>query len=264
MTGEDDRSTRSSAPMRTVGLALLIGFVGAGLVVGIIDGGRSSIFNDPGLYVGMTVLLALISFPALLIRQLLERGPSGNWPRWKTFERSSDDKGLPIVRWREGSILLPPRQLKIMSDAEGELHLVFVCPKLVQRRGGMQDWLFGLLGPVMSGISQMAKHGGETEIRPWGALTTLEVAPWKQVHGGVGLFTHTKREHSDLLLAWFRDGTSIELSDWRWSRAALSNLSNIIRTEFIERRSEHLQRVLASARNAANPDATERKRSFNH
>lgn len=256
----DEQATRRSSMLRTAGMALMLGVGGAGLFIGIIDGGRSSIFSDPGAYIGTTVLFSLIAFVVMLVQRRFARGPFGTWPRWKEFERSSDEHGLPVVRWREGSIFLPPRQLRVMRDAEGEWQLLFISPKLVQRRGGMQDWVFGLLGPMASGLSQMAKYGGEPQLRPWATLTTIEVTPWKQVHGGVGLLTHQRRERSDVLLAWFSDGSSIELSDWWWSRGALADLSNMIRSEFIERRTEHLSRAAAAARNAARAAGNERNK----
>lgn len=258
MIGADDKAARGSSLLRTAGLALAIGFGVAGLLMGVVDGGRSSIFTNSGAYVGFTLMFALIALPVLLIRRLFERGPSGTWPRWKTFEPTTNALGLPVVRWREWSMFLPPRQLGVFQDETGVWQLVFIRPKVVQARGGFSDLMFGLAGPIARGVAEMAKHGGEAQVRPWATLSTLEVLPWKQLHGGVGPFTHNRREQSNVLLAWFDDGTSIELSDWWWSRDALASLSNMIRREFIERRTEHLQRASAAARRAQNGEGTEK------
>jgi hypothetical protein len=170
--------------------------------------------------------------------------------------------GLPVVRWREGSLFLPPREVAVEQNHNGTWMLKFTRPKIMDTEGStFGAWLaFGLFTPTIKGISRMIKEGGVVERQPWSALETLEVVPWRQRYGTVGPLTHRRRETSNVLVAHFSDGATIELSDWWWAPAAYADLKNMITQEFITGRPEHLKRIATAERMARNAEIGERKK----
>ena len=213
-------------------------------------------------YISSWAFMTVTVYPFLLFFLVFRgKGPFGTWPSWREFELGSDDLGMPKVRWRERSMFLPPREVSLVMGETGQWLLQFTRPKVVDTGGNLLPWMiFGFFAPVAKGLSRTMRDGGEIIRWPWETLTAIEVVPWRARHGNVGMFTHNRRETSLLLVAHFSDGSSVELSDCRWSQAALAEFNTTISREFITRRPEHLKRFVTAARMARNAEIGERKK----
>lgn len=250
--------------LATAKRALAIGFI-AGLGMGFLA--RFS-YGD---YLQFSLVLSLLASPFALVYSLFaEGGPSGDWPAWRGMLRTTDGRGFPVVRWREGSILFPPRELFVEQNQNGSLHLVFHRPALFGKGRGMValGGLIVIIGPLLAVIAlffpSVFRNAGKesTEREPWADLATIEVVPWSNRHGDPGMMEDRKRKKSQVIVAHFSSGRTIELSDWFWNGSALGKLRGMIDSAFIEERQALVAKAAAEERRARSAEAGPRMKEI--
>ena len=165
------KEERTAVLTRTLMLA-----AGGALAIGLFASGNSGPeFRGPVAFVIGWVLMTMLLYPFLLVFVVFRgKGPFGTWPRWREFQDGTNAYGLPVVRWRERSMFLPPHEVSVEPGAGGQWVLTFTRPKIVDTGGNLLPWMiFGFLAPVAKGLSKTIRDGGETSRWAWDTLTAI-------------------------------------------------------------------------------------------